>query len=217
MRPSICHIRQHVRSRIQVVISVGVLLFSLALSPASIAQEEPHLLIERSVQSLLDEFVANRTVYEEDRAKLFELVDRVASPLFDFHRISKLILASNWKQASEQQRNEFAKRFKELLIRTYAIALFQYTGNEAMTFIGSDISERNGRKVGEVKSEVTIGSAPAIAVDYKLLLDDNGDWKIYNLKINGLNMILNFRNTYGASVDQLGIDGVIESMKNAAQ
>ena len=70
------------------------------------------------------------------------MVDELASPLFDFAYVSKLVLAKSWKSATETQRNEFAVEFKRLLIITYATALFQYTGEEKMTFVGSDLKER---------------------------------------------------------------------------
>ncbi len=194
----------------------GALLgVGLLLPMSAMAAETPHRALEDAVQTLLDEFTSQRRVFEEDKNKLYELVERVAVPLFDFQRISKLVLASHWKQASVRQRQEFSAQFKDLLIRTYATALFKYTGNEKMVFIGSEITERNGRKFAVAKSEVTLGDAPAVAVDYALILGADGDWKIYNLTINGLNMVTNYRNTQGASIERLGLDGMLALMKQA--
>ncbi len=187
----------------------------LLLPMSAYAQEEPHLIIEKAVHTLLQEFSANREQFAADKTQLFELVDQLGGPLFDFQRISKLVLASNWKQASEQQRNEFIEEFKKLLIRTYAIALFNYTGKETIRIIGSEVRERKNRKLGKVKSEVILSGGQAVAVDYAMILDKDGHWKIYNLIISDFNMITNYRDTYGASVARLGLDGVIESMKES--
>ncbi len=191
------------------------------LMPASLtAQDKPHLVIEQTVQTLLDEFTDKRELFEADKGELFALVDRVAVPLFDFRRITKLVLASNWRQASKAQREAFGEEFKKLLIGTYATALFHYTGDEKMIFTGSEIKERKGRKFAVVKSEVALSSSgQPIAVDYAMILGKDGDWKIYNLTISGINMIINYRNTYAAAIGNLGMDGVIESMRatNAKQ
>ncbi len=198
----------------RLVIGAMLLLAQMPVATSS-AMEKPLMLIEQTVQTLLDEFTDKREWFEADKSKLFELVERVAVPLFDFKRITKLVLARNWRQASAQQRDEFGTEFKKLLIGTYAIALFQYTGDQKMTFTDSEITERKGRKFAVVHSEVALSAVPPVAVDYALILDKDGNWKIYNLTIGGINMITNYRNTYAAAIGNLGIDGVIESMKIA--
>ena len=185
------------------------------LSPASYAAQEPHQVIEQTVQILLDEFVENRDEFAADKSALFALVDEVAVPIFDFPRIAKLVLAGHYKHASEAQRESFRDEFKKLLIGTYATALFQYTGDEKMIFTGSEIRERKGRKFATVHSQVEIGGNSPVAVDYKMLLGRDDVWRIYNLTIGGINMVTNYRATYAAAVDDLGLDGVLKSMREA--
>ena len=194
---------------------LACLLVSASISSSASSAEKPQMMIEQTVQTLLDEFTDRRAALETDKGQLFALVEEVAVPLFDFTRISKLVLASHWRQASKQQREEFGEQFKKLLIGTYATALFRYTGDEEMTFIGSQITERKGRKFAVVNSKVTLSGGSPIAVDYSMILDPDNGWKIYNLTIGGINMVTNYRNTYAAAIDNLGIDGIIESMKTA--
>jgi len=196
------------------IAGAGGFLLAPGAAVAQVAPEEPQALIERKVQELLDQFTARRAELEADRRALFALVDQVAAPLFDFERIAKLVLAQNWRRASAEQRAEFRDAFRQLLIATYATALHQYSGDERMTFTASKITERKGRKFAQVSSEVTLADgAEPIAVEYALLLDKRGAWKIYNLTVGSLNMIVNYRNTYASSVGELGIDGVIAEMK----
>ena len=96
----------------QVVVVVGV-AFSLVVTPVLSSNENPAALVEQTVQSLLNEFAENRTELEGNTRDLYDLVDRVAAPLFDFDYISKLVLAKSWKGASEEQRAEFAVEFKK--------------------------------------------------------------------------------------------------------
>lgn len=192
---------------------VGVFLFTAPPLPAA---EKPQVLIERTVQDLLDQFTARREALESDQRALFALVDRVASPLFDFERISKLVLAQNWRRTSAQQRDEFRDEFRKLLIATYATALHKYSGDQRMEFNASKITERKGRKFAEIKSEVTLADgAEPIAVVYSLLLDKQGNWKIYNLTVGSLNMIVNYRKTYASLIGEHGMDGVLEKMKRS--
>ena len=127
------------------------------VSPLSISNEEtPEAVIEEAVTKLLTTFTEQKAALENDSVALFNLVDEIAGPNFDFGYISKLVLGKSYKSASEQQRQDFAYEFKRLLIVTYAKALFQYKGTEAMTFLETKIKEKKGSKFGTVNTEVTI-------------------------------------------------------------
>ena len=179
------------------------------------AKISPEQAIEGAVQDLLDEFTKRRTELKDDKEALYLMVDEMTRPHFDFEKISKLVLAKNWKQATEEQRIAFGEEFRTLLIRTYATALFQYTGNEKMEFKSSKIRERKGVQSATVESEVTLSEGPGIPVSYSMILDENNNWKIYNMTIAGVNMVTSYRKTYGASIRSLGLDGLIASMKDA--
>lgn len=179
------------------------------------AKISPEQAIEGAVQELLDEFIKRKTELKDDKEALYLMVDKMTRPHFDFEKISKLVLAKNWKQATEEQRFAFGEEFRTLLIRTYATALFQYTGNEKMEFKSSKIRERKGVQSATVDSEVTLSEGPGIPVKYSMILDENNNWKIYNMTIAGVNMVTSYRKTYGASIRSLGLDGLIASMKDA--
>lgn len=177
------------------------------------AKISPEQAIESAVQQLLDEFTNRRAELKDDKSALYAMVDKYTRPVFDFEKISKLVLAKNWKQASDAQRQAFSDEFRTLLIRTYATALFQYTGEETMEFKSSKIRERKGIMSATVESEVTLIEGPGIPVIYSMILDKNNIWKVYNMTIAGVNMVTSYRETYGASIRNFGLDGLIESMR----
>ncbi|MGB5706101.1 MAG: ABC transporter substrate-binding protein [Arenicellales bacterium] len=179
------------------------------------AKISPEQAIEGAVQGLLDEFTKRRAELAGDKSALYAMVDKYTRSHFDFEKISKLVLAKNWKQATDSQRNAFSNEFRTLLIRTYATALFQYTGKETMEFKSSQIKERNGIKSAIVETEVNLSEGPGIQVTYSMVLDNSNNWKVYNMTIAGINMVTSYRKTYGASIRSLGLDGLIESMKDA--
>jgi len=196
------------------VVVLAVMLAMLQWSLPARAQQPPGELIEGVVAGLLKELTARRAELKDDKQKLFELVDRIVVPVFDIPRISKLVMGKYWKRADASQRAAFAEEFKKLMIGSYATALFDYTGKETIDFTGVKLSERKGRKFAEVNSEVTLSTTnKPVPVDYSLLLGKDGKWRIYNLSIGGLNMITHYRATYAASIDSLGLDGLISSMK----
>ncbi len=175
----------------------------------------PEQDIGGAVQQLLDEFTSRREELKKDKEMLYQMVDDITRPYFDFDKISKLILAKNWKAASDRQRKGFSEEFQQLLIRTYATALFKYTGKEKMKFTSSKIKDRKGTKSATLESEVTLSEGPGIPVNYSLILGDDDIWKIYNMNIAGINLVTNYRKVYGASIRSMGLDALIQSMKDA--
>ena len=122
-------------------------------------------------------------------------------------------MGKTWKSASDAQKQEFANEFKRLLIVTYATALFQYTGNEAMTFGETKIKEKKGRRFATVNTEVTVNEGGPIPVVYSMVENADSDWKVYNLTVGDLNMVINYRNVIQSSIHSEGLDGTIASMK----
>ncbi len=202
--------------RLFATIRVFSLALVLGLTPGQQAYgyDLPEEDIGGAVQQLLDQFTARRGELAGDKQTLYQMVDDITRPYFDFDKISKLVLAKNWKTANPTQRQEFAEEFRRLLIRTYATALFRYTGKEKMQFSSSKIKERSGVKTASLQSEVTLSDGPGIAVNYSLILGEDDNWKIYNMTIAGINLVTNYRKTYGASIRSLGLDGLIQAMKD---
>lgn len=202
--------------RLKSLLAGVVALWFVMLAPLQAqANTSPEQTISVAVDKLLAEFTARRGELEADRRALYGMVDEITRPYFDFDRISKLVLAKNWKDASARQREDFGEEFRRLLIRTYATALFQYTGKETMAFNTTQVKERGGQQFATVESEVSLTDGPPIDVNYYMVLADDSQWKIWNMTIAGVNLVTNYRKTYGASIRSLGLDGLIESMREA--
>lgn len=196
----------------------GRTLFALWVGMASLqawAEPAPDQVIQQAVDQLRGEFALRRSELEGDRPALFRMVDRITHPYFDFNRISKLVLAQNWKAASAEQRRDFGEEFRKLLIRTYATALFQSTGEETIAINGARIKERGGMKFATVDSEIQLSDGPPVQLKYSMILDSDSQWKIYNMTVAGLNLVTNYRKIYGASVRKQGLDDLIRSMRDS--
>ena len=99
------------------------------------------------------------------------------------------------------------------MVVTYATALFRYTGNETMSFGETAIKEVKGRQFATVNTEVVIGGEAPVPVVYSLLLDESGQWKIYNLTVGSLNLVINYRNVIQSTIQSEGLDGMIASIR----
>ena len=102
------------------------LLFVLYFTfSAAHAVTPPDEVVRTTAEGVINHIESNRSVLEENPEKIYEMVDQLIIPRFDFVSMSKWVLGKHWKQASEEQRSEFIIQFKELLVRTYARALLE--------------------------------------------------------------------------------------------
>ncbi|MXZ80116.1 MAG: ABC transporter substrate-binding protein [Gammaproteobacteria bacterium] len=194
-----------------------LLVVFFAASGSVFAEEDPAALIDRTVRSALDEFLERKEELTGNNPALLELLNRTVVPLFDFDRIARLILARSWKKAGPEQREAFAHEFKRLMIATYSLALFQYTGKEKVRIHEAEIKEKKQRLFATVRTEVILGDEiEPVPVDYFLIQAAQGEsWKIYNLSVAGLNMVINYRGVFQATILDRGLDGTIASMKES--
>lgn len=196
-------------------ISNAVFICAMLMIPlAQSSDDDPVIFIENTVTHLLGEFTERRDELEADKSALFKLVDRIAGPAFSFRYMSKLVLARAWKKASVQQREDFAKEFRRLMVVTYATGLTEYMGTEAMTFRETKIKEKQGILFATVKTDVTIGDNAPLPVAYSLIKEKGENWKIYNLTVGSLNMVLNYREVIQSLIHSGGLEGMIENLKN---
>jgi phospholipid transport system substrate-binding protein len=127
--------------------------------------------------------------------------------------MSRLVLGKYWRKATPEQREAFVREFRELLIRTYATALLNYSGQDIVYLpvrVGKDV-----RKV-TVNTQVRATGAPAIPVDYRLWLSDNG-WKVYDVSIDNISLVSNYRSSFASQIRRYKLDGLIAKLQKLNQ
>jgi phospholipid transport system substrate-binding protein len=139
-----------------------------------------------------------------------KLVEARILPLFDFRRMTGIAMGRNWRLASAEQQAALAAQFRTLLVRTYSTALGSYRGQ--------DIEYRPLRAAAgdtdvQVRSFVRRSGAEPLTIDYDM---ENGvaGWKVFDVKIAGVSLVMSYRESFAAEVLAGGIDGLIESLSD---
>lgn len=193
------------------IVRVALLVLACAL-PAGVARAAGEVSADAFVRATTEEMVAalraNRAAIDADRGVLYHLVDQILLPRFDFERMSRSVLGRNWRSASEEQRKRFVEEFRKLLVRTYATALASYRDEKISVF------EARERERGEVavRTEVEQKGGPPIPIEYRLYRPDGGDWKVFDISIDGVSLVLNYRSTFAAEIRRGGMDGLISRL-----
>ena len=173
----------------------------------------PEELIRDTTEKLLQEFTANRTTYEANHDSLYEMVNRIAVPHFDFDRMTRNVLGRHYDNATEEQRMQFTDAFRTLLVRTYSQALFQYSG-EKINFAPTETY----RDSIIVREEIDVDQAVPVRLEY-FLGQKNGEWKVYDVRIDGISLVTTYRKSYNVMISRKGLPVLIADLqkKNSMQ
>jgi phospholipid transport system substrate-binding protein len=170
----------------------------------------PQQLIEQVSRDLLHEIDANRAALAKDPAKLRALVDRVLLPDFDAEYSAQLVLGKYWRTATEQQRHRFVDAFIQSMMRKYGNALLDFTADRLLIlpFKGDPTADR-----ATVRTEVKRDNGTPVPVNYSLRATPKG-WKAWDVTIEGISYVKNFKTDFGAEIEAKGLDAVIQRLES---
>ncbi len=196
-------------------ISLVLLFMSVLISYSSIsvaaAVVAPDQLIKQTSDKVLNTLDANKEKFKDNPDKIFKLVNDIILPHLDFKAMSKLALGKNWRKATKGQKYRFLEAFKTMLIRTYSKSLTEYAGQKIKYAPYRPPAE--GKRTTKVKTIIDQGSGPEIPIIYSLRIKNN-IWKVYDIKIDGISLVTNYRNTFASDIRKLGMDGLIKQLEN---
>jgi phospholipid transport system substrate-binding protein len=204
--------------RCVIVRTVGCALAVLAAvavsSSVSIANDRgPNELIESVAQQILAELEANRALFKEHPEKIYALVDEHMLPHFDTQFAARIVLAKHWREATSEQRERFINAFYQSMLQNYGEALLDFTA-ERLTILPFRGDLSTGKAT--VKSEVTTDDGTRVPVSYSMRATPQG-WKAWDVTVEGISYVKNFRVDIGAEVDQRGLDAVIARLESEAK
>jgi phospholipid transport system substrate-binding protein len=139
-----------------------------------------------------------------------ELVEHKIVPLFDFDRMTQTALGQYWRLATPAQRTALTAEFKTLLVRTYATVLGRYR-DHVMEF--RPLSLAPGATHATVNSVVRQATSAGTPVDYEMEKTGSG-WKVCEIRLDGVKLIQNYRSTFAARVQDVGLDGLIKALSD---
>jgi len=147
--------------------------------------------------------------FTKDFTKITQFVNEVIYPHTDFDRISSLVLGKLWKTATNDERERFKHEFQTLLVRTYSRAFVEFN-DWSVRFLPLEMEDGATKVI--VKTEVLQPGIQPIGVNYRMLLSD-GEWKAYDIMIEGVSLVTNYRTTFSNEVQTKGsLNAVIEGL-----
>lgn len=185
-----------------------VLLTITATTASHAAPDDAQKVVHQTSDRMIAALKADREAMRADPTRLYPLVEEIVLPHFDFVRMSSWVLGKHWRTASDAQKKNFVQEFRMLLVRIYATAMAEYRDQEIVYL---PLKAEPGADDVNVRSEVKMPGGPSIPVAYSLYLKD-GAWKVYDVNIDGVSMVANYRTTFSNDIKQGGLDALIDKL-----
>jgi phospholipid transport system substrate-binding protein len=181
------------------------------------AQDAADEVIRKNVNDVLAALKSDKDLQAGDAKKLEKLAEEKILPHFNFPRMTQLAVGRNWKDASDAQKTSLTDQFRTLLLRTYSSTLSQYR-NQTI-----DVKPLKASADAEVvvKTAVIQSGGQPIPIDYSMEKTPSG-WKVYDVLIDGVSLVTNYRSSFNTEINTNGVDGLIKSLtdrnaKNASK
>lgn len=190
---------------------------AFAATPA-FAQDAPDEVVRKNVNDVLATIKADKDLQNGDIRKVEKLAEEKVIPHFNFQRMTQLAVGRNWKDANDAQKTALVSQFRTLLIRSYSSSLSSYR-NQTVDVKPVKASPSDTEVV--VKTAVNQPGGQPIPIDYSMEKTPNG-WKVFDVLIDGVSLVTNYRSSFNTEIKANGIDGLIKSLternaKNAAR
>ena len=191
-----------------------VALSLLGFSAAVLAIEGPDELVKRTAEDVLAVVKSDKDIQAGDQSKIFALAEEKIVPNFNFDKVSRMVLGKNWSKATPEQKTAFQAEFRSLLIRTYATALSKYR-NQVIEY--KPFRKNGESNVASVKTLIVQSGGQPVAVDYTLEKQADA-WKVYDIVIEGVSLVTNYRGQFAQEIRTNGLDSLIKKLgdKNRA-
>ncbi len=180
-------------------------------SASAAAQQTPAQVVQVIADQLANAIDGHRDELKHNQEKLIKVIDGVFLPHFDLDYASILVLGQHAREATPEQRERFAKAFYNSITHRYAEGLLNYTrGRVKVLPFKGDLNVK--RTV--VRTQVVLDDGKLVSIDYAFRKSRSGDWKAYDVIIEGISYVTNYRNQVDAEIRKVGIEQLIANLEN---
>lgn len=179
----------------------------LAFGAVQAADMAPDALVKETSQEVLA-ILKNDHEFQTNQRKILDLIDAKVLPHFDFTRMTALAVGRYWRQASPAQQQALVKEFRTLLVRTYSTSLSNYK-NQIIDYKAFKMNP--GDTDVTVRTQVVQPGGQPIPIDYSLHVTPNG-WKVYDVTVDNVSLVINYRGSFATEIRKAGIDGLINAL-----
>ena len=189
--------------------SIWISWMMLVVSTLAFADDTPpDALVKANASEVLAIIKKDKDIQAGNKEKIRELVEAKVLPHFDFTRMTRLAVGRFWRQATPAQQQELVNEFRSLLVRTYSASLTSYKDQKIEY---KPLKMAPGATEVVVKTVVLQPGGQPIPIDYGMEKTPDG-WKVYDITVDGVSLVVNYRSSFAQEVQQGGIEQLIRTL-----
>jgi phospholipid transport system substrate-binding protein len=202
--------RRHRSSRLaRAALAVGALAVALALAVGASADGDPMVAVKGTVNQVLS--IVTDPSYKSATAGRRERLRQVIAPRFDFADMARSAMGYHWRSLSAAQRDQFVRLFTGLLEASYMGKIEGYKGQKVVY-----VKETHDGDLAQVNTQIVQRGNEPIAVNYRLK-QSGGSWKVYDVLIDQISLVGNYRNQFSRIINEKGYDSLVRAIKQKQQ
>ena len=176
---------------------------------ASAQEVAPDALVSKVTADVLDAIKSDKQLQAGDRKKALALAEQKILPHVDFRETARLATGKAWNGATPEQQNQIVNEFRSLLVRIYSNAIDVYRGQTMKVL---PVRLASGATEVTVRNQYLSAGQPPVPVDYAMKKTPEG-WQIYDITVDGVSLVLTYRDEFAQITRVSGIDGLIKRLK----
>jgi phospholipid transport system substrate-binding protein len=189
---------------------VLALFAALFVSMSALAQQDiaPDQLVQKITNEVLAALQSDKELAAGDKQKALKLAEEKILPYIDFQHATRLAVGRAWREASPEQKQKLVNEFRSMLVRTYSNGIGAYQGQTLK------VLPSRGKQDPEdttVRTQFVRPGGQPLPIDFAMRKGDQG-WKVYDITVEGVSLVLTYRSEFDAVVKQEGIDGLIKRL-----
>lgn len=193
---------------------IGILALLMSTQGAGFAADiPPDVLARTTSQEVLAVLRTDKDIQSGNLTKIYDLVEAKVLPNFDFNRMTQLAVGKHWAHATPQQKQSLVTEFRNLLVRTYATSLTAL-GNQSIDF--KPLAMKPDDAEVTVQSVIKQPGGQPVPIDYSMYKTAFG-WKVYDVTIDNVSLVTNYRASFANTIRQSGIDGLIQILEEKSR
>lgn len=189
-------------------LAIGAMTAAATQYAAAEPARSPEQVIRDASELTMQAIDGRRDELKADRETLFDIIDQVLLPRWDRQYTGQLVMGRAWRDATPEQREGFIEGLYRKLLDSYGEGVLQYQEDQ-LKILGTRGNLEEGPVM--VDSEVRLGDGTPVPISYRLRIHD-GSWKVYDVVVEGISYVQNYRNQYQSEFRAKGIEGVLADL-----
>lgn len=199
---------------------LAALLLLASLSGPASASIPPQVMLESVTEEIITVLKREQEAIHREPTYLFDLVEQVLLPHVDMEVMSRYVLGKHWRTATADQRKRFSEEFKNLLVRFYVSALIDDTSKLDELLANTEnlvnylpVNVDDSTRKTTVRAEVNMpNGGPRVPVSFNLYLSAQGEWLMYDVNVDGISLVTNYRSNFATDIKRDGLDVLIDRL-----